>query len=250
MLQIEKIIKSASFLALFLASSCVFHTGNVSSGSDIDCPIVYTAKGTSSTYKILGMGGFNNESLIIEAKKDLYQRFPYKKGIKLSNFSVDYRNTYFLIVAKTTLIVSADVFDCNNSNTNDEVTRFDGIDIANIKGFKLGDSIIYDEERVLGGIVFKHLINNKMMVSFDGSKAKKVKYNQVYKATRSADNVSFFGFDTGDTAKVKVDNVKTGLSAMKKCVVLAINHDKAYVEYIKDDGQKRKVFVNKLVLKK
>lgn len=237
-----KTIYILSILLLF--SACSFHTGNVSSGAHIDCPMIYIATGTAGTTKVLGIGGSSKDALIVEAKNNLYRKFPYKKGIKLSNFSVDYKNSYFFFVATTKVTVSADVHDCTineNAISNNDVSSDSYLKSSSllINGFKVGDSILYlyfngDHETVINKATLVSFGNkDKVMIKDAGIKKpfKRSIYN-IYKATASPENSYIFGFNIGEEVGVTFMNDESGIKSKKKCVIKGINNEKAIIEYL------------------
>ena len=229
----KKIISILSFA--FLLSACSFHTGNISSGAHIDCPMIYIATGTASTTKILGIGGSSKDALIVEAKNDLYRKFPYKKGIKLSNFSVDYKNTYFLLFHTTVVTVSADVHDCNSIPGNDSIMN----QIPAINGFRVGDSILYlyfngEHETVINKATLVSFGNNDKVIIKDAGIKKPFKrsiYN-IYKATSSTENNYIFGFNIGEEVVVTFMNNESNIKSKKKCIIKGINNEKVIIEYL------------------
>lgn len=238
----KKIISILSIA--FLLSACSFHTGNISSGAHIDCPMIYIATGTASTTRFLEIGGFNKDALIKEAKNDLYRKFPYKKGIKLTNFSVDYKNTYFLLFHTTYVTVSADVHDCNineNAISNNGVSLDSFIKNSSllINGFKVGDSILYiyfdpDQETVINKATLISFGDKDKVLIKDTRIKKPIKrsiYN-IYKATASPENSYIFGFNIGEEIGVTFLNDESGIKSIKKCIIKGINSEKVIIEYL------------------
>ena len=81
--------------------------------SDANFTVVDYAIGTSSTSKIFGMGGVAIDALILEAKRNLYENYPLTKGQALANVSVDFKRSFFPIVSKVKVIISADIVGFN-----------------------------------------------------------------------------------------------------------------------------------------
>jgi hypothetical protein len=229
----KKIISILSIA--FLLSACSFHTGNISSGAHIDCPMIYVATGTASTTRFLEIGGFNKEALIVEAKNDLYRKFPYKKGIKLTNFSVDYTNTYFFLFHTTVVTVSADVHDCNSIPGNDSIMN----QIPAINGFRVGDSILYLYTSSDGEVSFKkafivnHTANSKVFIKNIGGKiAFTKKIEDIYKSIPDPENINNFGFNVGEMVFVNILNSESGIKSKTKCTIKGINSEKVIIEYL------------------
>lgn len=99
-------------LILFLCNSCAFHkgvmTGNASlQGTNFE--LIDMATGKASTVKVLGIGGLNKNALVLEAKRDLYSNYPLSIGQAFANVTVDFKNSYILVVSITDVTISADI---------------------------------------------------------------------------------------------------------------------------------------------
>ncbi|MDA0682462.1 MAG: hypothetical protein O2781_03825 [Bacteroidetes bacterium] len=71
---------------------------------------VGNALGTSQATYILGIGGFNREGLVREAKNNLIKNNPVKDGETLVNFTIDQERSFYLgIVWTHKVIVTADI---------------------------------------------------------------------------------------------------------------------------------------------
>ncbi len=256
MVNVEVLImkKILSILSIaFLMSACSFHTGNISSGAHIDCPMIYIATGTASTTKILGIGGSSKDALIVEAKNDLYRKFPYKKGIKLSNFSVDYKNTYFLLFHTTVVTVSADVYDCNSIPGNDSIMN----QIPAINGFRVGDTILYfytssdNEVSIKKACIVNHTVNSRVFIkNVDENRVFPKSYNAIYKAVPDPENINNFGFNVGEKVEVNLLNNKSRIKIKTKCIIKAINQKEAIIEYTNLDKIVCTTVVEKQYIKK
>lgn len=247
-------LRSLSFLLLAtLATSCAYHVGNVSTGSHIDCPMRYIATGSSKSYKVLGIGGINKEALIMEAKQDLYQKFPYQKDVKLSNFSVDFQYLFVLVYFRTKVTVSADVFDCSTDKLGTKDFRPEDRNMA-IGGFVKGDSLLYEFEGYHKGTFVKYAGNGKFEIEYRAESGKTkttvADPDLIFKTSKDTYNVNYYGFDVGETANVTVKNSKTNTKTMKPCTIIGLNSKYAIVSYVKDSGETSISTVRKSVLKK
>lgn len=134
-----KLIVTILTIAL-LTTSCAYHggimTGNASLSNN-NFKIIGVAKGVASTTKIIGMGGLDKQSLVYEAKKDLYKNFPLKPGQALANISVDFSDAFYFILNKTTVTIHAEVVDYNNDS------RLKPSYALSYKGFKVGQNVYY-----------------------------------------------------------------------------------------------------------
>ncbi len=73
---------------------------------------VGNAYGTSQATYILGIGGFDKEGLVREAKNDLIKNNPVKDGQILVNFTIDVKKSFYLgLVWTDKVIVTADIVE-------------------------------------------------------------------------------------------------------------------------------------------
>jgi hypothetical protein len=79
-------------ITFFLSVSCAIHTGNTTGNAELqgsDFEIIDIGYGEAHTFKIFGIGGLSTNTLVYDAKKDLYRRYPLKKGQAYANVSID-----------------------------------------------------------------------------------------------------------------------------------------------------------------
>jgi hypothetical protein len=238
-----------------LAVSCAFHSGNVSTGADIDCPRKYIVYGSASTFKFLGLGGLDSDGLIKDAKVNLYQSIPQTRGLKLTNFAVDFKTTFLILFITTKATVSADLYDCNGSfeeqSIHSQKSKSDTIDISK-NGFKIGDTVIYVSDNDLFDIqkpakILFFLKNNKVVIQLNdlslNPKTKKVFFDQIFKTTQALNNKVNFGYEIGDYTNIHIYNSITNKRSLKDCKIIAINKHKAIIEFVKEDGSKKNTIV-------
>ena len=249
------------FIVICMLSSCAFHTGNISTGADIDCPIIYTAYGTSRSVRLLGLGGFDKDALIMDAKRDLHNKFPYKKGIKLSNYSADFKNTFVVFFVHITKVtVSADVYDCNQ-NVSDTIAQMGITEIdPKINGFEVGDSLLFDNygngdlNEFLPAILISHSNSSKVKINYTENRiaknGRKVLYDEIFKTNKDIGNINSFGFDIGEVAQIKIQNSKNNTTTVKNCTIIGLNKSDAIIEYVSDDGKTKRIVVDKVLIKK
>jgi hypothetical protein len=110
--------KLVTFVAIgllgLMIAGCAYHNGimtNSASLSQNNFKIVKFAKGESNTMYILGIGGLGKDAMVAEAKKNLLENFPLKEGQALANTTVDFKTSYFLIVFKNTVTMTADIVE-------------------------------------------------------------------------------------------------------------------------------------------
>ncbi len=111
------------FLLIFFLSSCiVIHNGNVSAGPLLSAKDQYVnlVVGEAETALVFGLGKFDQDQLVLEAKKNLFSKLQLHKNEYYANFTCDINKKYvlgfFLQIIKAT--VSADVMRANDSSNN------------------------------------------------------------------------------------------------------------------------------------
>lgn len=163
-----------SLIALFLLlSSCAIHSGSISS-TEIGTDVIFedTSYGVSEAKYFLGLGGLSQQTMINDAKKKLYQNRPLKKNESYVNFSVDIKRSYYILVSKQTVTVSADIV---KKETITPETRFsetfrNKLISASSDLFKTGDKIMdtdFEKGTIAGFIgdktVIVHYVSGKVV---------------------------------------------------------------------------------------
>lgn len=123
------------FLVVVLLTSCRFHSGTFqSNGVAIHQPSrnAGTVSGSASTVHILGIGGLSTKTLIDDAKRNIYERYPLPAGSILENISVNHSKEFYLVGMAHTITIVADVIDINPTTAN-----------QHYKGFFTSDSIYF-----------------------------------------------------------------------------------------------------------
>lgn len=78
--------------------------------SEANFDYVYpSVSGTASTLYVLGMGGLSKTAIVEHAKQDLLRQRPLKSNEGLANITVNWKNTFYLIVSTTECTVTADI---------------------------------------------------------------------------------------------------------------------------------------------
>lgn len=109
------------FAFLFICSGftgCIAtHLGTMSGSASLNAPnFIYKKQdvyGEAQAVYILGIGGMENKSLIIEAKKNMLKTNPLMKNQALANVTVSYKSTGFVgvLIRTITCTVSADIVE-------------------------------------------------------------------------------------------------------------------------------------------
>ena len=77
--------------------------------TDANFKIVGLAHGNAHTLKVLGIGGLDKDALVLEAKTDMYKKYPLPKGQVFANITVDFKNSFLILFTETKVTVSADI---------------------------------------------------------------------------------------------------------------------------------------------
>jgi hypothetical protein len=104
------------FIVLLFSSCASLYTGALSSGPLLSANDKYVdvASGYATATYIFGIGGLSKTALVYEAKTDLMNSRPLKKGEYYSNFTVDFRKTVaFFIYITNEVYVHADILTAN-----------------------------------------------------------------------------------------------------------------------------------------
>ena len=91
-------------------TSCAIHFGNTESNF-IPENIVYEdlSIGVAQSQRVLHLGGVAKDALVLEAKMNMLQNRPLRQGEQYINTTVDIKQAYFILFAKTKVTVSADI---------------------------------------------------------------------------------------------------------------------------------------------
>ncbi len=110
-----KIIKFLAFTVLILSfTSCAIHSGMMTGNaaiSDGNFKVVKVATGTAKATKVFGLGGLGKDALVFEAKKNLLTNYPLKEGQALANVTVDFKNSFIIIINVEKVTVTADIVE-------------------------------------------------------------------------------------------------------------------------------------------
>lgn len=98
------------FISTLLSSCVVHHSGTISSSS-IGKPFSYSdlAMGVAQTVQPFNLGGNSQDGLVLEAKRELMKNYPLKKNEEYLNFTVNYKRTYYPVLTKVKVTVTADI---------------------------------------------------------------------------------------------------------------------------------------------
>jgi hypothetical protein len=83
-----------------------------------EAEIVDFAYGSAKTVHVFGIGGLNTESLVKDAKANMYAVHPLAKGQAYANLSVDFATKFFFFVVVTKVKLSADIIETGSERSN------------------------------------------------------------------------------------------------------------------------------------
>ena len=188
-------IKFSSIIIIvsILLSSCSYHSGYMNNSVSLNqANFKYnyqSVSGSASTVLFLGIGGFNTDKIVDDAKKDLLRNHPLKSNQALANITVNWRNSFYIIVMSTTCTVSADIVEFTSENK--EIIGIEkNIDIVQ-------DAMLLSTEFIIGTtwvnkkpsqeLVFDFKKNGKAMLTdirYDENntiiRESKIKYSYIY----------------------------------------------------------------------
>ena len=101
-------------IGVMLLTSCATHSGVFNSSATLNTSnfkYVRVVKGEAETTKVLQLGATKVNALVADARKDMYENFPLKENQAYVNVSVDFKNSYFLLVSKVKVTITADVVE-------------------------------------------------------------------------------------------------------------------------------------------
>ena len=95
----------ALIIILGTMSSCVYHSGLITStpvsSIDKNCEYVDIAVGYSNVSYFFGIGGFNKDAFLNEAKRNLYFSYPIKKWTIIRKYDTRFENYIILALQKS-----------------------------------------------------------------------------------------------------------------------------------------------------
>ncbi len=106
---------------ILMGCGCAFHAGSYDGAAELSSgnfEIVGFAEGSAEATYVLGLGGNQREAIVSEAKRDMYRRYPLKKGQAFGNITVNRKIGFYIIVSRAKYTVTADIiqFDTKDSS--------------------------------------------------------------------------------------------------------------------------------------
>lgn len=144
---------SLIFLLVMILTSCItIRYGNISSSSiDLskDYQVYDIANGISKSTSLLGIGEHKRDSMILDAKKNLYLNYPLKSGYSYANFIVDFKTSFFWLFRTTKVTVSADIVGKRNDSIDFIKNHFLFLqDVKILNNIAIGDTFTISEEGI------------------------------------------------------------------------------------------------------
>jgi hypothetical protein len=102
-------------LSITLLSGCGIHNGYMNNSASLgEANFGYVKQGligTSSTLQVLGIGGLDKMAMVEEAKQMMLKDNPLQPNQALANITVNWKNSFFLLVFTTDCTVTADIVE-------------------------------------------------------------------------------------------------------------------------------------------
>ena len=165
---------------LCLLTSCASHFGSINLGN-IDSKISYKvngiAIGKSQSTKILGIGGLNKNTLIFDAKQNLYKHTSLEERQILSNVTLDLKRSNYLLFQKTEAYITAEIIDFNTERINQNPTS--NYAIIQFNSHALGETVyVQTPKGPTKGTVSSLRYNRIQVISEKYTKS--YKYEEIY----------------------------------------------------------------------
>ena len=111
----KKVFLFASIALVFIISSCAYHGGYSTGGVELSSGNFNTVKrnasGKASAFYVFGFGGLEKKAIVAEAKQNLVLQNQLKDNQQLANIIVDYKTSFFVVVSKFEVTVTADIVE-------------------------------------------------------------------------------------------------------------------------------------------
>jgi len=167
--------------SLFVFSSCAIQGGYISNSASLShgnfSYVNENISGTASNVYFFCIGGLAKQEIVAKAKEDMLIKYPLKSNQTLANITINWTNSYFLIVNARKCTLTADIVEFNSNNNikkieksrkeenpnnetrqlernrNDENLKTKQL-ISNQQDFKVDDKVLYKSTfRNIKGII-------------------------------------------------------------------------------------------------
>ncbi|HPE57878.1 MAG TPA: hypothetical protein P5514_06170 [Bacteroidales bacterium] len=112
-------ISILAVIAIFL-SSCAMHTGYMNNSASLTeanfSYVKQSISGYAEAMYVFGIGGLEKEALVQEAKAQMLKENPLGPNQTLANITVNWKNSFFVIVNMSKVTVTADVVEFKPEN--------------------------------------------------------------------------------------------------------------------------------------
>lgn len=114
----NKLFLFAILTTLLLSfSNCALHSGYMQSSASLNSNnftyIKRDVQGSASTLYVLGIGGLSKTALVNEAKNNLLNNFQLQNNQALVDITVNWKNSYYLLVMKNECTITASIVEFN-----------------------------------------------------------------------------------------------------------------------------------------
>lgn len=175
-------------------TSCAYHIGTMSGNAQITnehFQVVDFAMGTATSNKILGLGGTRRETLVLDAKRDLYAHYLLDKGQALANVTVDFCNKYYIVFSKERVTVSAEIVDFRAGTDSVHKPIYpilsDNKKYTN-KGFYLNEEVYVKTGSIYKKYKIEKLLKNRVLIVGEEGEKTEARYVKLFKLLQGEEN--------------------------------------------------------------
>jgi len=208
-----------------LLTSCVTRYYGAISTSLSEKPVKYEdiAIGVAQSNIFFGLGGFNQDALLLEAKRGLIKNRPLFKNEDYKNFTVDFKTTYYPFYIQRKVTLSADVI----SFVSDSVSNA----YSSIYKNKLLGNIYSNRLFQIGDTVFNKKLEQGILIAFENSDLVRVLYktkNDKFRTKTTSINKLFSkskeynGYKPGESYKYGSEELSNGVYKFKSEKIIAV----------------------------
>lgn len=236
------------FFSAVLSSCIVFHSGNITSGPLLSANDRYIdiARGEAKCTNFLGIINVGSNTLLLDAKKDLYNNRPLNKNEYYSNFTADFTKSWVLgVILETKVVVSAEILHEADTLVSHPFTQtFKNLSNPDkSQGYFVSEKdTFYTNEIIYYSVIGQYYYEKRKIIAISGRNLNlKPIYSTEPNITIDLNNYEFYstsksysGFTAGDSVNVEKFSLARRLDStvpkkMRKGLVLALKADRALI---------------------
>lgn len=235
------------FSCIILSSCIVFHSGNITSGPllNINDRYVDIATGSASSLNMFGFINIGGQTLLLEAKKNLFENRPLNKNEYYSNFTADISKSWILgFFLNTKVIVSAEVLRLKDSLAQPFTKDFKNVSqIATSDSYFITEKdTFYHNEIIYYSLKGQYRFRKAKIISIKGHliNLKAIHFTSLnelvnmYECSFYSASKSYAGLISGDSVEVEKNDLLNKINSSwfaksKKGIVLGLTCEKALI---------------------